>query len=128
MRIFIVVCGMICMTGIVLLAVTKNLGRLAKAFLASLGIVGALASFVGVMALVDLQAVIYGFHYMFFDNDLWLMDPRQDMVIWLFSEGMYGSAILRIGVWLAILLVPFSALSVWKIKKEKNVRNKSDKE
>ncbi len=127
-RIFIAVCGVVCIAGICVLAVTKDLQKLAKAFLVSLGIVAAVAAFVGILALVDIQAVIHGFHYMFFDNDLWLMDPRKDMVIWLFSEGMYGNAIARIGIWLAVLLVPFTLLSAWSIKRQHKISKEKNQE
>ena len=48
------------------------------------------------------------------------MNSQRDMVVWLFTQDMYGSAIARIGIWLAALLVPFTALSVVVIKREHN--------
>ena len=108
----------------------KDSAKLAKGFFISLGIVVALAAVIGLLAVEDINAVINGFHYLFFDNDLWKMNSQRDMVVWLFTQDMYGSAIARIGIWLAALLVPFTALSVVVVKRERNraVRSKEESE
>ena len=127
-RIFVAGCGVVCILGTIILACRKELLKLAYAYLNSLVIVAAAAAAIGLFAVEDMQAVINGFHYLFFDNDLWLMDGRKDMVVWLFTEEMYGSAIVRIGIWLGVLLVPFAGLSVWKIKKEKSYEKNGNAE
>lgn len=127
-RIFVVSCSVICVLGIIILVRTKDFVRLAKSFLMSLCIVGLAAAVIGVFAMVDMQAVVNGFHYVFFDNDLWMMDSRKDMVVWLFTYEMYGSAIARIGIWLGLLLVPFTVLSVWVVKREKAKPKKENPE
>ena len=127
-RIFITVCGIVFVTGSIWAIWSKNVHKLAKGFLVGLGLVIVLAAVVGVIAVIDMQAVIYGFHNLFFDNDLWLLDSRTDMVIWLFSHEMYGSAIARIGMWLACLLVPFTVASVIVIKKHRKCIGKENAE
>ena len=127
-RIFITVCGIVFVTGSIWAIWSKNVHKLAKGFLVGLGLVIILAAVVGVIAVIDMQAVIYGFHNLFFDNDLWLLDSRTDMVIWLFSHEMYGSAIARIGMWLACLLVPFTVASVIAIKKHRKCIGKETAE
>ncbi len=119
-RIFIIGCGIVFLTGTVALACSKDIIKLAKGFLISLGIVAALTAIVGVLALEDMSAVVKGFHYLFFDNDLWIMNIQRDMVVWLFSYDMYGSAIARIGIWLAAMLIPFTVLSAIAVKKERS--------
>ena len=116
-RIFIAVCGILCVIGSVWAIWSKNTDKLAKGFLAALGLVIILAAVVGVAAAIDMNAVINGFHELFVDNDLWMLSRRTDMVVWLFSHEMYGSAIARIGTRLACLLVPFTVASVFIIKK-----------
>lgn len=129
-RIFIIGCGVVFVIGTVALFCSKDSAKLAKGFLISLGIVVALAAVIGLLAVEDINAVINGFHYLFFDNDLWKMNSQRDMVVWLFTQDMYGSAIARIGIWLAALLVPFTALSVVVVKRERNraVRSKEESE
>lgn len=123
-RIFVGCCAAVCLVGVILLSYTKNVDKLAGGFLISLGLVVAAAIVVGIVAVNDMQAVIYGFHHLFFDNDLWLMNKEQDMVIWLFSHDMYGSAIIRIGIWLAVLIIPFTVLSVWTVRRTFVVKKK----
>lgn len=127
-RIFIIGCGVVFLIGTVVLACTGDLVRLAKGYLIGLGLVAALAVLIGGIASVDINAVINGFHEIFFDNDLWIMNSRRDMVVWLFTHEMYGSAIARIGMWLAALLVPFTALSVVAVKKERSRTEKKELE
>ena len=126
-RAFVLGCGVICILGTIILVCTKDLSKLAYAFLNSLIMVAGIAAVIGLLAVVDIQSVINGFHYLFFNNDLWKMDGRKDMVVWLFTEEMYGSAIARIGIWLGVLLVPFTGLSVWKIRRETSAGNEKNK-
>lgn len=57
-----------------------------KGYLIAGGIVLALLAAMGIMMVVDFSAVFTQFHYMFFDNDLWLLDPRTDVMIQMFPE------------------------------------------
>lgn len=124
-RVFIGCCAVVFLAGTIALFCSKDVVKLARGFLISLGLVIVLALVIGVVATNDMQAVIYGFHHIFFDNDLWLMNAQKDMVIWLFSHDMYGSAIARIGIWLAVLIIPFTVLSVLAVRKD-SVRNKKE--
>lgn len=118
-RIFVVCCAVIFTVGTVALCFKKEIAKLAGGFLISLGMIIALAAFIAVVAVNDMQAVIHGFHHMFFDNDLWLLNPTKDMVVWLFTNDIYAEAIIRIGVWLAILLLPPMILSIITVRKKK---------
>lgn len=88
-RIFIIGCGIVFVIGTVALICSRDVTKLAKGFLISLGIVAALAAVIGLLAVEDINAVINGFHYLFFDNDLWKMNSQRDMVVWLFTQDMY---------------------------------------
>ena len=55
---------------------------------------GALA----VWAAADFNAAFNFFHRMLFTNDLWLLDPRTDLLIRICPQGMFMNMGLRIGV------------------------------
>lgn len=124
-RVCMIICGVIFAVGTMVFCCIKEKIRLATGFLVSLGMILLAAVFIAVVAVIDMQAVVNGFHYLFFDNDLWWLDYRTDMVVWLFSNDMYGDAIIRIGVWLAALLVPFSVLSVLAVGRNR-IKNKKE--
>ena len=59
------------------------------------------------------------FHHIFFDNDLWILDPATDRLINIVPEPFFMDTALRIGgIILAGLVVLFAA-STWYLKKEK---------
>ena len=37
------------------------------------------------------------FHHLFFDNDLWILDPAKDNLINLLPEGFFSDTAFRIG-------------------------------
>ena len=123
-RVCMIICGVVFAVGTVLLCWSKEKIRLAKGYLVSLGLVLLATLTIGIVAVIDMQAVVNGFHYLFFDNDLWWLDYRTDMVVWLFTNDMYADAIIRIGIWLAALLVPFSILSLLAVRKERTKNKK----
>lgn len=46
------------------------------------------------------------FHHIFFDNDLWLFDPRYDYMIRMLPEGFFSDIVLRIGsIFICFLIV-----------------------
>lgn len=105
LRIFIIGCGIVFLAGTVYLWKKQQLSYLAKGYFIGLLFVVGLAIVVGIFAVLDITMVINGFHYLFFDNDLWLMNPATDKVIYLFTEDMYLDAIIRIGGCLGALLL-----------------------
>lgn len=105
LRIFIIICSIIFCSGTFYLWKKKRLQDLAKGYFIGLFFVFVLALVIGILAVTDITMVINGFHYLFFDNDLWIMNPATDKVIYLFTEDMYFDAIIRIGGCLGILLL-----------------------
>jgi len=70
--------------------------------LAVLAVVAALA----VWGLVDFDGLFVLFHQLSFANDLWLLDPRTDLLIRLMPLGFFVHyAALLCGTWLAALLL-----------------------
>ena len=97
LHVFIVMCGVIFCIGTFYLWRKGKLIYLAKGYFVGLLLILALVLLVGVFVITDITAVINGFHYLFFDNDLWIMNPMTDKVVYLFTEDMYLDAIIRIG-------------------------------
>ena len=120
LRIFIVVCGVLFCIGTFYLWRKGKLIYLAKGYFVGLLLILALVFLVGVLAITDITAVINGFHYLFFDNDLWIMNPTTDKVVYLFTEDMYLDAIIRIGSCLGGLLfiTTISAIIILKKARE----------
>lgn len=118
LRIFITGCGIVFITGTFYLWKKKNLPYLAKGYFLGLLFVLLLAMVIGILAVADITMVINGFHYLFFDNDLWIMNPATDKVIYLFTEDMYLDAIIRIGGCLGVLLVIATIGAITILKKK----------
>lgn len=55
----------------------------------------------------DFNSAFVTFHHIFFTNDLWLLDPSQDMLINILPEGFFADTAIRIGVIFAVLLSIF---------------------
>lgn len=60
--------------------------------------VWAFAAVVITAALVDFTTVFYIFHYIFFDNMMWVLDPETSRLINMLPEGFFVDIAVRIGV------------------------------
>lgn len=100
----------------------KNI--LPKSFLMS---VGGFAVAVGVFALLiatDFNKYFVMFHELFFDNDLWILDPWTDLLIRMLPEGFFFDMVIRIGIIFVISLIFLLAISVialWRQRDKKNL-------
>lgn len=98
--------------------------RLPKSFLVGVGgfvvAVGVLAVFVA----TNFNKYFTIFHEIFFDNDLWILDPRMDLLIRMLPEGFFFDMVIRIGVIFIVSLGILSLISIitlWKQKDKKNL-------
>lgn len=98
--------------------------RLPKSFLVGVGgfvvAVGVLAVFVA----TNFNKYFTIFHVIFFDNDLWILDPRTDLLIRMLPEGFFFDMVIRIGVIFIVSLGILSLISIitlWKQKDKKNL-------
>jgi integral membrane protein (TIGR01906 family) len=57
---------------------------------------------VGVLSLLDFDALWTRFHQIAFRNDLWLLDPRTDYLIMLFPEPFWLAATIRMATSVAV--------------------------
>ena len=63
-------------------------------------ITGVLLGITGLTALIvsgSFDRYFVVFHHLFFDNDLWILDPTKDNLINLLPEGFFSDTALRIG-------------------------------
>ncbi len=75
---------------------------LAKGFLRSLGFIAVMAAIIAVLCVIDFTQVFTVFHHIFFDNDLWILDPAKDNLINVMQEDVFSDAAMWIaGIWLA---------------------------
>ena len=97
---------------------------LPKSFLIGVGgFVALLGIFAGLIA-TDFHKYFFLFHEIFFDNDLWLLDPETDLLIRMLPEGFFFDMVVRISSIFAVLLIVMlfiSVVTLWKQKDKKNL-------
>jgi integral membrane protein (TIGR01906 family) len=59
--------------------------------------VGIIAT-IGLVSMIDFNALFWHFHLVSFTNDLWLLDPSRDRLIQLFPVGFFFDSAMRIAV------------------------------
>ena len=91
----------------VVLAVAVDRGGLSlgRELLWSAGVMVGLVVLVGVLSLLDFEALWTRFHQVAFRNDLWQLDPRSDYLIMLFPEPFWFTATLRMATTVALQTV-----------------------
>ena len=83
-------------------------------------------TFIGVVAIIggvfasNFNKYFIMFHHMFFDNDLWLLDPATDLMIRMLPEGFFFDMVIRIVVTFLIAMAIFfgSSFAMWKRNKK----------
>ena len=89
---------------------------LAKGYLRSLGFVAVMAAIIAVLCIIDFTQVFTVFHHIFFDNDLWILDPNKDNLINIMQEDVFSDAAMWIAcIWLAAAAV-FAAAGIFAIR------------
>ena len=90
---------------------------LAKGYLRSLGCIVIAAAIIAVLCVIDFTHVFTVFHHIFFDNDLWILDPRKDNLINIMQEDVFSDAAMWIaGIWLSAAAL-FAAASAVVVRK-----------
>lgn len=86
------------------------------------GFIGLLGIFACLIAR-DFHKYFFLFHEIFFNNDLWLLDPRTDLMIRMLPEGFFFDMVVRISTIFGILLSVMLLLSVIVLIKQRNKKN-----
>lgn len=63
-----------------------------------------LIAVLGIYAALDFNSFWTGFHKIFFTNDLWLLDPRTDILIQMVPEQFFFDLVMRIVVSAALII------------------------
>jgi integral membrane protein (TIGR01906 family) len=98
---------------------------LARGYLGSLGLIVVLAAVVAVLCVIDFTQVFTTFHHIFFDNDLWILDPRKDNLINIMQEDVFSDAAMWIaGIWLAVsaFIAALCAAVIRKVERSRHLR------
>lgn len=101
----------------------KGLLILAKTYL---GISVLLLLMLGVLAFLmlnDFNGIFIAFHNIFFDNDLWILDPATDRMINMLPEGFFADTATEIGMTAAKILAAafFTAVSALMVIRKKMI-------
>ena len=117
-------CAMIAVGMILLLLAMgrKNMFKyLARGYLISFSIFFVLLIILGVAMIVDFSTLFTKFHLLLFDNDLWLLDPYEDIMIQMFPEEFFNTLGIWIGIFaIGLITIPAIASIVYlRVKKKR---------
>lgn len=94
-----------------------------KALLQGTGLFLFLGAALVLLCALDFSRAFTIFHHLFFDNDLWLLNPATDLMIRLLPESFFFAAAGRVALWaglgLMAMLAAGAALTLWGGKKSK---------
>lgn len=94
---------------------------LARAYQLGLILFTMISGVVAILFATNFTKYFVKFHEMFFDNDLWFLDPETDLLIRMLPEGIFADMAMRIGIIFALFLgVTFIFSMIWpKLFKDK---------
>jgi integral membrane protein (TIGR01906 family) len=84
------------------LVVDRSLVPLGRDMLWSAALMVGLVVLIGVLSLIDFDALWTRFHQIAFRNDLWQLDPSRDYLIMLFPEPFWFAATVRMALGVAL--------------------------
>ena len=84
---------------------------LARSFQAGSAVIAALMLVLGLVISTDFTKYFTIFHQIFFDNDLWILDPATDLLINIVPEPFFVDTALYIGLIFAVPLAAVLAVS-----------------
>lgn len=97
---------------------------LPKSFLIGIGLFLGLSGCLGILIASDFNRYFFLFHEIFFDNDLWLLDPATDLMIRMLPEGFFFDMVIRIGGIFVGALAVLSVFGTLILRRQKT--NKKD--
>jgi len=97
---------------VVAFAFDRASASLGRELLWSAALMVALVVLVGVLSLMDFDALWTRFHQVAFRNDLWQLDPSKDYLIMLFPEPFWFTATLRMATTVALQTLAIAVVGV----------------
>ena len=99
----------------------ETLYVLARSFQIGSAIIAAAALILGLIMSTDFTRYFTIFHQIFFDNDLWILDPRTDLLINIVPEPFFVDTAARIGLLFGgSVLILFAACFLWLYRQKRN--------
>ncbi|MCI8950527.1 MAG: TIGR01906 family membrane protein [Lachnospiraceae bacterium] len=84
----------------------------------------AIAALLGIIISTNFSKYFVVFHHIFFDNDLWILDPSVDMLINIVPEGFFRDTAARIIITFGISAILVLAISFLLMRKNKSVQKR----
>lgn len=100
---------------------------LPRSFLIGVGCFIAVVGVLGGFIATDFNKYFVMFHHLFFNNDLWILDPYTDLLIRMLPEGFFFDMVIRIGWIFIISLVSLLFISIPILYKRKSVERPSNR-
>lgn len=100
-----IIAALICAALLLLTAKSKCLMMLARSLQAGVGIFFLAGVILAVVISTNFSQAFIIFHKIFFNNDLWLLDPDTDRLINILPEGFFVDTAVRIGTVFGILIL-----------------------
>lgn len=97
----------------------RNFG---KSILYAVGILVLLLAAIGIFVAIDFNLFWTYFHLVFFDNDLWLLNPRTDVMIQMFPEQFFKDVVIQIVLLSVASVAAIAALGFGLSRKKEYVR------
>ena len=101
----------------------KWMKRLAKSMLWTVGMFIMATAGAGLLFFSDFNKYFTLFHEVFFTNDLWLLDPRTDLLIRMLPEGFFFDMVARIGIIFLTLMFAMVIISITVLIRQSNKKN-----
>lgn len=102
------IAGSVLLCAVLIIAKEKRLSIVKDGFVYGIGLTITLIAAIAIYAMVDFTAFWINFHELFFDNDLWLLNPNTSIMINMFPEVFFSDLVIRI-----ILFTAGIHLIVW---------------
>lgn len=81
-------------------------------------LMGIFVAFLAIYAVADFYDFWMNFHYMFFDNDLFILDPNTSIMINMFPESFFFDLVILIMIVYSIVIVTCYNALKWMARKE----------
>lgn len=115
-RNFAFICILVLLISLYFLSRRRPLRYLAASYLAAAGFL--LLLLVIAVPIIQSNFTFYWdqFHYIFFDNDLWILNPETDIMIQMVPEAFFNQAVLRVISYFSTGVLLFGIASFWILR------------
>jgi len=103
---------------IILMFIKQIGGALHCLAVGMLSAAGVMTLIIGLLTIVVSQNFLRYFtlfHQIFFDNDLWILDPSKDRLLMIMPEGYFVDCVIQIGVIFGVCIVVLLALAIVRL-------------